>query len=95
MKTKALFLALVLLLAFPLIGVTATAPTGGAATGAGAPGSVLGWGRELGLLVAGIGWEAVRIVLPESCPAKHKDIDQLIHNDTNPANTTSSPNKVQ
>jgi hypothetical protein len=33
--------------------------------------------RELGLLVLGVGWEAVRIVLP-SCPAKEKDIDALI-----------------
>ncbi len=39
---------------------------------------VMGTARELGLLVLGIGWEAVRIVLPESCPAKEKDIDGLI-----------------
>ncbi|MBN1572840.1 MAG: hypothetical protein JW984_06540 [Deltaproteobacteria bacterium] len=35
-------------------------------------------GRELGLLVLGIGWEAVRIVLPEARPEKDKDIDELI-----------------
>ncbi|GEM_PF-3336040 len=34
--------------------------------------------RELGLFVLGIGWEAVRIVLPEACPEKDKDIDELI-----------------
>lgn len=34
--------------------------------------------RELGLLVLGIGWEAVRIVLPDACPEKEKDIDELI-----------------
>jgi hypothetical protein len=38
----------------------------------------LGMAREMGLLVLGIGWEAVRIVLPDSCPAKHKDIDALV-----------------
>jgi hypothetical protein len=34
--------------------------------------------RELGLLCAGIVWEAVRIVLPTSCPQKEMDIDQLL-----------------
>lgn len=34
--------------------------------------------RELGLLVLGIGWEAVRIVLPKACPERDKDIDELI-----------------
>jgi hypothetical protein len=38
----------------------------------------LGMAQEMGLLVLGIGWEAVRIVLPDSCPAKHKDIDALL-----------------
>lgn len=37
----------------------------------------VGVARELGLLVLGVGWEAVRIVRP-SCPAKEKDIDALI-----------------
>jgi hypothetical protein len=43
-----------------------------------ASGVVVGGARELGLLVMGITWEAVRIVLPEWCPAKEKDIDQLL-----------------
>ena len=40
--------------------------------------TAVGGVRELGLLVLGIGWEAVRIVLPEACPEKDKDIDELI-----------------
>jgi hypothetical protein len=39
---------------------------------------VIGAVRELGLLVLGIGWEAIRIVLPDSCPEKQKDIDGLL-----------------
>jgi hypothetical protein len=38
----------------------------------------LGAAQELCLLVLGIGWEAVRIVLPDSYPAKDKDIDGLL-----------------
>ena len=34
--------------------------------------------RELSLLVLGIGWEAVRIALPEACPMKEKDIDGIV-----------------
>jgi len=39
---------------------------------------VMGMAREVGLLVLGVGWEAVRIVLPDACPAKEKDIDRLL-----------------
>lgn len=39
---------------------------------------VMGAAREVGLLVLGVGWEAIRIVLPDSCPAKQKDIDGLL-----------------
>jgi hypothetical protein len=35
--------------------------------------------RELGLLVLGVGWDAVRFVMPKSCPEREKDIDELIH----------------
>lgn len=34
--------------------------------------------RELGLLVLGVGWDAVRFVMPKSCPDRDKDIDELI-----------------
>jgi len=34
--------------------------------------------RELGLLVLGIAWEGARIVLPEACPMKEKDIDGIV-----------------
>lgn len=47
-------------------------------TPSGAACPVAGAARELGLLVLGIGWEAVRIVLPDWCPAKDKDIDGLL-----------------
>ncbi len=33
---------------------------------------------ELGFLVLGIAWDAVRIVMPKSCPEKDKDIDELV-----------------
>ena len=33
---------------------------------------------ELGLLVLGVAWDAVRIVMPKSCPERDKDIDELI-----------------
>lgn len=42
------------------------------------PCPAIGFARELGLLVLGIGWESVRIVLPDSCPLKEKDIDRLM-----------------
>jgi hypothetical protein len=39
---------------------------------------LVGGAREFGLLVIGIVWESVRIVLPKSCPAKEKDIDEIL-----------------
>ena len=33
---------------------------------------------ELGLLVLGVAWDAVRIVMPKSCPERDKDIDELV-----------------
>jgi hypothetical protein len=89
MKGKVLLIVLVMILAAPSIGAAAAPAGGDTSAGASVPGSVLGMGRELGLLVLGIGWEAVRIVLPESCPAKHKDIDRLIHSE--PDTTSLSP----
>ncbi len=43
-----------------------------------ASGVLVGGAREFSLLIMGIVWESVRIVLPESCPAKEKDIDALL-----------------
>lgn len=43
-----------------------------------ASGVLVGGAREFGLLIMGIVWESVRIVLPESCPAKEKDIDEML-----------------
>jgi hypothetical protein len=63
-----------------LIGGAALAAADDAAAPDIAPAScpVVGAAREAGLLVLGIGWEAVRIVLPDWCPAKRKDIDGLL-----------------
>lgn len=33
---------------------------------------------ELGFLVLGVAWDAVRIVMPKSCPERDKDIDELV-----------------
>ncbi len=67
--------------AFLLVGWAALLPAA-ESTETARPASVacpaFGVARELGLLVLGVGWEAVRIVLPDSCPAKQKDIDALI-----------------
>jgi len=41
-------------------------------------GAVLGGLTELGMLAFGIVWEGVRIVLPEGCPLKEQDIDDLV-----------------
>ncbi len=75
-KTIVLYVA-----AFLLVGWAAPLPAAESTetvrpTSAACP--VVGVVRELGLLVLGVGWEAVRIVLPDSCPAKEKDIDALI-----------------
>jgi len=52
------------------------APT---ADGRVSPGGVIVGGlTELGLLACGIAWECVRIVLPEGCPLKERDIDDLV-----------------
>jgi hypothetical protein len=80
-KTVALLLAASILL--PLYAAAESGPDKTLpASDARTPSTVIGFARELSLLVAGIGWEAVRIVLPESCPAKHKDIDKLLDNTT-------------
>jgi len=41
-------------------------------------GVILGGLTELGMLAFGIAWEGVRIVLPEGCPLKERDIDDLV-----------------
>jgi len=33
---------------------------------------------ELGLLVLGVAWDAVRVVMPKSCSERDKDIDELV-----------------
>jgi hypothetical protein len=76
-KTIILCIAASLLIGWALL-IPAAEETGNA----GAPAAscpVMGAARELGLLVLGVGWEAARIVLPASCPAKQKDIDGLLH----------------
>ena len=83
MKRHIVIVTLVAVLGLALVG-----PAGAqAGTPTSAPGSVLGFGRELGLLVLGFGWDAVRIVLPDAWPAKHEDIDQLLHTDSGGAAT--------
>jgi hypothetical protein len=41
-------------------------------------GAVMGGLTELGMLAFGIAWEGVRIVLPEGCPLKEREVDDLV-----------------
>ncbi|MBN1883657.1 MAG: hypothetical protein JW885_15925 [Deltaproteobacteria bacterium] len=41
-------------------------------------GVIVGGVTELGMLALGIVWEGVRIVLPEGCPLKEREIDDLV-----------------